>query len=245
MKNLFNDSRNTGAISARFTLIELLVVITIIAILAAMLLPVLSRAKYQAQMVICMNNQKQTGTGIIMQADEFDGKPVLVNFWGMLQSSYYIHRKGLTSVSWGYYVYDDRFNSYIEPTLLHCPLMRGPNFTRDGANNFPDDLGAKYRSSYIMYSSFSHKNTDLTQLPKLTDLEDRAIMTDVATQIREFNNGAIEESHQSRMKTTVLHSDGHANFVPLEEYWSYIPETGNSGSNDPMMQMLWDSHSDY
>lgn len=69
-------------VGAYFTLIELLIVIAIIAILAALLLPSLQKARSKARDMQCLSNLKQLAFGVISYADANNGIFPEYSGWG-------------------------------------------------------------------------------------------------------------------------------------------------------------------
>jgi prepilin-type N-terminal cleavage/methylation domain-containing protein/prepilin-type processing-associated H-X9-DG protein len=228
------QDRNQMKISRAFTLIELLVVIAIIAILAAMLLPALSKAKDTAKGAACLNNLKQWGLATQLYATDHEDLLVGEGFENpstatqLTQGWYYYLPDVLGIPPYGEMTW--RTNANIDPgnSIWICPSnprrSNGLNLFLYCFNGMIDGTGAgnhpvkisTIRNSASIILFFDSKNLPAVQTD--TNAPGNFVHTNL------HNNGA-----------NFAFLDGHVKRFKNTEYWDF--KTGKGITNNP--DLVW------
>ncbi len=244
----YRNSRPAANRRRRFTLIELLVVIAIIAILASMLLPVLSKAREKARGSACLGNEKQIVMAMIMDAGDYNETYVqgaanlgrFRNVYSSLTLDGYPPHSGFDNpaaednfiVSFEWFLMHD---GYLvgEMELLRCPSDRRISTSQCQANGWPGanllyDLSTWGRSSYILNPAF-HNNASIARtapntLESLADASGLPVTLEIRSCNMAFLGMCASEWTEAHPPTVPLrHHDVHVGLeweCEVTKYWS-------------------------
>ncbi len=201
-----------------FTLIELLVVVAIIAILAALLLPVLGRARAAAKRSMCLSNLRQIGTGWTLYLNDWDRFPEDTN--NPVLGSTFGGATGNDVVFGGGYPASQRIlNPYVQPDAAGSKYLV---FRCPSDDGFADEPGV---SVYERFGTSYIYNDDMLAgvgLGEVSTASDRLCLAGDAGWFVTLNPAwpkwaRFSHTAAGHASFNVLFLDGHVQYLVVEE----------------------------
>ncbi len=136
MNGGMRDRRKGKAAERRrrgFTLVELLVVISIIALLIAILLPSLKKAREQAKSVVCKGNLRSMGQAFTMYAEKYEGvwPPTVDTYGNQNRWPVPFHRGGIITAELARFDSSGNVTHQPESSIFLCPSEKAPRVIQD------------------------------------------------------------------------------------------------------------------
>ncbi len=215
-------------VKQKFTLIELLIVVAIIAILAALLLPALSKARAKAYQATCASNLKQIGQASMLYTGDYDDWLLPSKISGKIWWTLLTDNKSY-GVTYGQLLGGSGTGRYYNGGTFRCPEDSLP-FKPNQVTSDPPDLPYMYHTSYAAglvggkegrssgaSANYFHKTSALTRPTECVTAGDNN------NQMAEmlffnyhfsFRHGASDTLNRSEEpisggNTNVLYADGH------------------------------------